>query len=49
MAGIIAPLSPALLALIGLTSVAGDFFMKFSSIKAGVYMPVRIHGYMKRA
>ncbi|MBO31831.1 MAG: hypothetical protein CMM74_02490 [Rhodospirillaceae bacterium] len=49
MAGIIAPLSPALLALIGLTSVAGDFFMKFSSIKAGVYMPVRIHGHMKRA
>tara|TARA_B100000959_G_scaffold40568_1_gene40232 strand:+ start:2401 stop:3354 length:954 start_codon:yes stop_codon:yes gene_type:complete len=43
MAGIIAPLSPTLFALIGLTSVAGDFFMKFSSIKAGVFSPVRLY------
>jgi formate-dependent nitrite reductase membrane component NrfD len=44
IAGIIAPLSPALMALIGISSVAGDFFMKFSSIKAGIFMPVRLHG-----
>ena len=43
MAGIIAPLSPALFAIIGLSSVAGDFFMKFSSIKAGVFSPVRLY------
>lgn len=31
-----------ILALVGLASVAGDFFVKFSTIKAGVYMPLRV-------
>jgi formate-dependent nitrite reductase membrane component NrfD len=40
--GAIAPLSAGVLAVIGLASMAGDFFMKFSSIKAGVHLPVRL-------
>lgn len=28
------------MALVGLTSVAGDFFMKLSIVRAGVYMPI---------
>jgi len=38
----IAPLSASILAVIGLASIIGDFFMKYSSIKAGVYLPVRL-------
>lgn len=41
VAGIAAPLSQATLAAIGLTSVVGDFFMKYSSIRAGIYLPLR--------
>lgn len=41
VAGFAADVSPGVLAVIGLASVAGDFFIKFSSIKAGVYMPLR--------
>jgi len=40
--GTIAPLSANILAVIGLASIIGDFFMKYSSIKAGVYLPVRL-------
>jgi sulfite dehydrogenase (quinone) subunit SoeC len=40
--GTIAPLSASILAVIGLASIIGDFFMKYSSIKAGVYLPVRL-------
>tara|TARA_B100000315_G_scaffold209238_1_gene204878 strand:+ start:1801 stop:2721 length:921 start_codon:yes stop_codon:yes gene_type:complete len=40
--GAIAPLSASILAVIGLASIIGDFFMKYSSIKAGVYLPVRL-------
>lgn len=42
IAGIVAPLSPMVLLAIAITSVIGDFFMKFSSIKAGVYAPLRL-------
>jgi formate-dependent nitrite reductase membrane component NrfD len=40
--GVIAPLSAGILAAIGLASMIGDFFMKYSSIKAGVHLPVRL-------
>ncbi len=40
--GAIAPLSAGILAAIGLASMIGDFFMKYSSIKAGVHVPVRL-------
>lgn len=42
IAGIIAPLSVAVMGTVALTSVAGDFFMKYASIKAGRYLPLRI-------
>ena len=32
--------SPATMALIGLASAAGDFFMKLSTVRAGVYLPL---------
>ncbi len=34
--------SPVLVALVGLASVAGDFFMKLSTVKAGVYRPLGV-------
>ena len=37
----------ALLAAIGLASVIGDFFMKYSSIRAGVYLPLRARHFSK--
>lgn len=40
--GAVAPMSAGILAVIGLASIIGDFFMKYSSIKAGVYLPVRL-------
>jgi formate-dependent nitrite reductase membrane component NrfD len=49
--GVIVPLAllgtawtgtPAVVALVGLASVAGDFFMKLSTVKAGVYRPLRV-------
>jgi formate-dependent nitrite reductase membrane component NrfD len=45
MAGIAAPSPQATLAAIGLASVIGDFFMKYASIRAGIYLPLRArHG-----
>lgn len=41
VSGTLAPLSVAVLAAIGLFSVLGDFFMKFATIRAGVYLPLR--------
>jgi formate-dependent nitrite reductase membrane component NrfD len=32
--------SPTAMALIGLTSAAGDFFMKLSTVKAGIHIPL---------
>jgi formate-dependent nitrite reductase membrane component NrfD len=40
--GFVAQLSPATLAVIGVASVIGDFFMKYASIKAGVHLSVRL-------
>jgi len=40
--GAFAPRSAAILAVIGLASIIGDFFMKYSSIKAGVLLPIRL-------
>ncbi len=34
--------SPVVMALIGLASVAGDFFMKLSTVRAGVYLPLHV-------
>lgn len=34
--------SPTVMALIGLASAAGDFFMKLSTVRAGVYLPLVI-------
>lgn len=34
--------SSAVMAFIGLASVAGDFFMKLSTVKAGTYRPLRV-------
>jgi hypothetical protein len=39
--GRIAPLTLGLLAVIGLCSTLGDFFMKYTTIRAGVYLPLR--------
>jgi formate-dependent nitrite reductase membrane component NrfD len=39
LAGVGTP-SPVLLVLVALASVSGDFFMKFTAIRAGVYRPV---------
>jgi formate-dependent nitrite reductase membrane component NrfD len=36
----LAPLSLAALAAIGLFSALGDFFMKYTTIRAGVYLPL---------
>jgi formate-dependent nitrite reductase membrane component NrfD len=43
----LAPLSLGLLAIIGLCSTLGDFFMKYTSIRAGVYLPL-LHRAMAR-
>jgi hypothetical protein len=40
VSGRIAPLSFTVLAAIGLLSALGDFFMKYSTIRAGVYLPL---------
>jgi sulfite dehydrogenase (quinone) subunit SoeC len=40
VSGRIAPLSFVVLAAIGLFSALGDFFMKYSTIRAGVYLPL---------
>jgi hypothetical protein len=36
----LAPLNLGVLAVIGLCSTLGDFFMKYTSIRAGVYLPL---------
>lgn len=38
--GLTGPLSLGAMALLGLASALGDFFMKYSTIRAGVYLPV---------
>jgi len=38
--GRLAPLNLGVLAVIGLCSTLGDFFMKYTSIRAGVYLPL---------
>jgi formate-dependent nitrite reductase membrane component NrfD len=58
MLGIIVPVlllsmpmanSPATMALIGLASAAGDFFMKLSTVRAGVYLPLMLPQQRHRA
>jgi formate-dependent nitrite reductase membrane component NrfD len=41
ISGTLAPLSFVVIAAIGLFSALGDFFMKYATIRAGVYMPLR--------
>jgi formate-dependent nitrite reductase membrane component NrfD len=41
VSGHIAPLGFGVLAAIGLFSALGDFFMKYTTIRAGVYLPLR--------
>lgn len=41
--------TPIVLALIGLASMAGDFFMKLSTVRAGVYLPLVMPARRQRA
>ncbi|MFO1363395.1 MAG: DmsC/YnfH family molybdoenzyme membrane anchor subunit [Burkholderiales bacterium] len=41
--------SPAAMALVGLTSAAGDFFMKLATVRAGVYLPLVMPARRQRA
>jgi sulfite dehydrogenase (quinone) subunit SoeC len=41
ISGHIAPLGVGVLAAIGLFSALGDFFMKYTTIRAGIYLPLR--------
>ncbi len=41
LSGHVAPLSVGVLAAIGLFSALGDFFMKYTTIRAGIYLPLR--------
>jgi formate-dependent nitrite reductase membrane component NrfD len=41
--------SPAVMALIGLASAAGDFFMKLATVRAGVYRPLVLPARRQRA
>lgn len=41
--GQIAPLDLGILAAIGLFSALGDFFMKYTTLRAGIYLPLKIH------
>jgi formate-dependent nitrite reductase membrane component NrfD len=43
VSGHIAPLGVGVLAAIGLFSALGDFFMKYTTIRAGIYLPLRPH------
>jgi len=36
------PESPMIIAIVGLASAAGDFFMKLATVRAGVYLPLTI-------
>jgi formate-dependent nitrite reductase membrane component NrfD len=42
VSGQIAPLGLGVLATIGLFSVLGDFFMKYTTIRAGIYLPLKL-------
>ncbi len=42
ISGIALPQTHATLALMGIASIVGDFFMKWSSIKAGVHLPITL-------
>ena len=42
VSGKLAPLSFAVLAAVGLFSALGDFFMKYSTIRAGIYAPIEL-------
>jgi formate-dependent nitrite reductase membrane component NrfD len=44
VSGQMASLSLGVVAVIGLCSTLGDFFMKYTSIRAGVYLPLVPHG-----
>jgi formate-dependent nitrite reductase membrane component NrfD len=46
---VMAELSPAVMAVIGLASVAGDFFMKLTTVRAGVYLPLVLPARRKHA
>jgi formate-dependent nitrite reductase membrane component NrfD len=41
VSGHIAPLGVGVLAAVGLFSALGDFFMKYTTIRAGIYLPLR--------
>jgi formate-dependent nitrite reductase membrane component NrfD len=43
VSGRIAPLNLEVLAAIGLFSALGDFFMKYTTIRAGIYLPLGLH------
>ncbi|MCC6779184.1 MAG: hypothetical protein IT537_21580, partial [Hyphomicrobiales bacterium] len=43
VSGKLAPLSLAVLAAVGLLSALGDFFMKYTTIRAGIYLPLGLH------
>jgi formate-dependent nitrite reductase membrane component NrfD len=43
VSGRLAPLSVAVLAVVGLLSALGDFFMKYTTIRAGIYLPLGLH------
>ncbi|MBI4291146.1 MAG: hypothetical protein HY661_06685 [Betaproteobacteria bacterium] len=38
--GLANPISMGTMAVIGIASALGDFFMKFSTVRAGVHLPV---------
>jgi len=42
ISGKLAPLSVAALAAVGLFSALGDFFMKYTTIRAGIYAPLKL-------
>lgn len=46
---VMAQLSPAAMAVIGLASAAGDFFMKLTTVRAGVYLPLVLPARRKHA
>jgi formate-dependent nitrite reductase membrane component NrfD len=43
VSGKLAPVSLAALAAVGLLSALGDFFMKYTTIRAGIYLPLGPH------
>jgi formate-dependent nitrite reductase membrane component NrfD len=40
LVGFVQPLSVALIAVVGLFSLIGDFFAKYTIVKSGIYIPV---------